>query len=134
MHTYSVQLRISGEGLRPHEITERLGVEPNQIRTEGQQRSTKELWTESMWSYDGSADGQVKEWSSLEDGLYSVMHALWSKRPEIGTYLSQFNVTWWCGHFQSSFDGGPTFSVALLERLAEFGVPVCIDNYFSDAS
>ena len=134
MHTYSVQLRISGAGLRPDEITDALGVEPNQVRREGQPRSSKELWTESMWSYDGSAVGHVKEWSSLEEGLDSVMHVLWSKRSAIAAYLSQFDVIWWCGHFQSSFDGGPTFSAVLLKRLAEFGVPVYLDNYFSDAS
>lgn len=84
-----------------------------------------------MWSYDGSIDGHVREWSSLEEGLLSVMQNLWSKRSSIGVYSRRFDVTWWCGHFQSSFDGGPTLSVTLLERLAEFGVPVYIDNYFS---
>ncbi|MFC4526891.1 DUF4279 domain-containing protein [Dyella halodurans] len=133
MHTYSVQLRISGAGLCPDEITDRIGLEPNQVRRKGQPRNTKELWSESMWSYDGSADGSIREWSSLEEGLSSVMDALWPKRASIGAYARHFHVVWWCGHFQSSFDGGPTFSVALLQRLAEFGVPLYLDNYFSDA-
>jgi Domain of unknown function (DUF4279) len=131
MHRYSVQLRISGVGLRPDEITEHLGVEPNQVRREGQPKSSKELWTESMWSFDGSVRGDVKEWGSLEEGLEVVMHAIWSKRTVIQAYRGQFCVIWWCSHFQSSFDGGPTFSVGLLERLAEFGIPVYLDNYFS---
>lgn len=131
MHTYSVQLRISGVGLRPDEITEHLGVEPNQVRNEGQPRSSKELWVESMWCYDGSVDGCVKEWDSLEEGLQAGIQALWSKRAVIQAYISQFEVIWWCGHFQSGFDGGPVFSVDLLRGLAEFGVPVYLDNYFS---
>lgn len=131
MHTYSVQLRISGTRLCLEEITDHLGVKPNLVRREGEPRSSKELWPESMWSYDGSAEDQVKEWKSLEEGLQSVMHALWHKRTSIRAYLQRYDVIWWCGHFQSSFDGGPTLSVTLLERLAEFGVPVYIDNYFS---
>jgi hypothetical protein len=134
MHTYSVQLRISGKGLRPDEITDHLGVEPNQVRREGQPRSSKEFWTESMWSYDGSVEGQFKEWGSLEEGLHAVMDALWSKRTVIEAYLGQYDVIWWCGHFQSSFDGGPILSVDLLKRLGAFGAPVYFDNYFADES
>lgn len=131
MHTYSVQLRINGFGLRPDEVTSALGVEPYQVRREGEPRSSKELWAESMWSYDGSTDGRQKEWGSLEEGLDWVMQDLWYKRSVIAAYQSRFDVVWWCGHFQSSYDGGPTFSVALLEKLAGFGVPVYLDNYFS---
>jgi hypothetical protein len=32
--------------------------------------------------------------------------------------------------FSASFDGGPTLSPELLRELADFGVPVFIDNYF----
>jgi len=39
--------------------------------------------------------------------------------------------TWWCGHFQSGFDGGPTLTPDLLRRLGEFGADLFIDNYFS---
>jgi hypothetical protein len=38
----------------------------------------------------------------------------------------------WCGHFQSSFDGGPTLSPELLKQLGEFEVELFIDNYFSE--
>lgn len=84
-----------------------------------------------MWSYDGSTDDGVMEWSSLEEGLLSVMNIPWSRRTMIEAYSRRFDVRWWCGHFQSSFEGGPTFSVALLRKLAEFGVPIYLDNYFS---
>ena len=45
---------------------------------------------------------------------------------------SEFDLYWWCANFQSSFDGGPTFSVRLLKGLADFEVPLYLDNYFSD--
>ena len=73
MHTYTVQLRISGAELCPEEITARLGLNPNQVRREGELRGARQRWSESMWSYDGSVEGGVKEWGSLEEGLRAVM-------------------------------------------------------------
>jgi hypothetical protein len=46
-------------------------------------------------------------------------------------YRRDYEVIWWCGHFQQAFDGGPLLSASLLERLAAFGAPLLIDNYFS---
>lgn len=132
MHVYTVQLRISGKSLDPHEVTRRLGVEPSQIRIVGERRSRNKVWEESLWCFDGTGDPNVsaKEWASLEEGLRYVLEKLSPKKGLIRTYAASFDVTWWCGHFQSSFDGGPTLSVPLLQRLADFGVPLFIDNYF----
>lgn len=132
MHTYSVQLRISGKSLDPGEITRQLGLEPNQIRVAGERRSNSKVWEESLWSFDGAVDplAPAKEWGSLEDGLLYVLGRLLPKKDLIGAYAASFDVIWWCGHFQSSFDGGPTLSAPLLQRLADFGVPIFIDNYF----
>ena len=44
----------------------------------------------------------------------------------------QYNAWWWCGHFQSSFDGGPILSPGLLTKIAAYGVQLAIDNYFSE--
>jgi hypothetical protein len=132
VHTYSVQLRISGKSLDPGEITRQLGLEPNQIRVAGERRSNSKVWEESLWSFDGAVDplAPAKEWGSLEDGLLYVLGRLLPKKDLIGAYAASFDVIWWCGHFQSSFDGGPTLSAPLLQRLADFGVPIFIDNYF----
>jgi hypothetical protein len=132
VHTYSVQLRISGKTLDPSEITRGLGLEPNQVRVAGQRRNNSKVWEESLWSYDGAADpiAPAKEWTSLEDGLLYVLDRLLPKKDLIRAYTASFDVVWWCGHFQSSFDGGPTLSSQLLQRLADFGVPIFIDNYF----
>lgn len=132
MHTYSVQFRISGKSLDPSEITRQLGLEPNQIRIAGERRSDSTVWRESLWSYDGGTDplAPAKEWASLEEGLLYVLGKLLPKKDLIQAYARSFEAIWWCGHFQSSFDGGPTLSVSLLERMADFGVPIFIDNYF----
>jgi hypothetical protein len=132
VHTYSVQFRISGANLDPHEVTREMGLEPNQIRIAGERRSNSQVWRESLWSYDGgraSAD-PGNEWNSLEDGLVYVLGKLSPKKELIQKYAESYDVVWWCGHFQSGFDGGPTLSTSLLKLLADFGVPVFIDNYF----
>jgi hypothetical protein len=38
----------------------------------------------------------------------------------------------WCGHFSSSFGGGPTLSPQILRVLADFGVELILDTYVSD--
>lgn len=134
MHTYSVQLRISGKNLDPNDVTHRLGLEPNQVRIAGERRSVNQVWDESLWSYDGGAASAevAREWTSLEDGLRYVLERLLSKNELIQEYAKTHEVVWWCGHFQSGFDGGPTLSASLLKILGDLGVPLFIDNYFRE--
>jgi len=96
VHTYSVQLRISGPGLDPGEITRGLGLEPNKVRIAGQRRSGSKVWEESLWSYDGAADptASAKEWTSLEDGLLYVLDRLLPKKDLIRAYAVSFGVVW----------------------------------------
>ncbi|QWT22432.1 DUF4279 domain-containing protein [Bacillus sp. NP157] len=114
----------------PDEISDLLELRPNQTRIAGQKRGQKGIWSESLWSYDGDEDESQKEWSSLEDGLMFLLGKLWSKKDLIHSLAETFKAVWWCGHFQTSFDGGPTFSASLLSKLAEFRVPLFLDNYF----
>lgn len=92
------------------------------------------FWEESLWSYDGSGGGAEppKFWDSLEEGLSHVLSALLPKKEIIERLVAEYDAVWWCGHFQSGLDGGPTLSASLLRQLAAFGPPVFIDNYFSD--
>jgi hypothetical protein len=76
----------------------------------------------------------VREWTSLEDGLRHVLEILLPKKDIIEEYAKAYEAVWWCGHFQSSFDGGPTLSASLLKLLGEFGIPLYIDNYFEEES
>jgi hypothetical protein len=92
------------------------------------------VWSESLWSYDGRAasDEAAREWTSLEDGLRHVLETLLPKKVLIQEYAKTHEAIWWCGHFQTGFDGGPTLSASLLTLLGSFGVPLFIDNYFRD--
>jgi len=130
-HRYSVQFRISGD-IVPDEITQRIGLQPNETRIAGSVLHGRML-EKSLWSYSGAPDGiYVQEWERLEDGILHLLGKLLPKKELIEYYVENHDTVFWCGHFQSSFDGGPTISKSLLSSLASFGVPVFIDNYFSD--
>lgn len=128
MHKYTVAFRIEGEVLVPSEVTEKLGLHPTHVRETP--HSKNNVKRNSLWSYSGSTL-QI-EWDSLESGLLHLLEELVSKKNLIDSNFKQFDKYWWCGHFQRSFDGGPTFSPELLRKLADFGVPLILDNYFSD--
>ena len=128
-HEYTVEFRIFSKTLDPSEITRELALQPCQIRVEGALGPGGRV-QDGMWAFDG-AEGSIN-WESLEDGLNFVLDKLWPLRETIAKYKSNGKLIWWCGNFQSSFDGGPTLSAALLGRLGEFGAELFIDNYLAD--
>jgi Domain of unknown function (DUF4279) len=133
MHEYTVELRISGAQLVPATITQALRLEPSLVRKVGERRSEKKVWDEGLWGYNGVPSGTSLSWASLEDGLAFVLDRLEPLQSQIDSYKQHYDIVFWCGHFQSSFDGGPTLSAKLLRRLAEFGVDLYIDNYFAES-
>lgn len=132
MHEYTVELRISGAELVPTTISETLGLEPSSLRQVGERRSEKRVWDEALWGYSGFPSGTLKTWSSLEEGLNFILDKLGPFCFQIDTYKQKYDVVWWCGHFQSSFNGGPVLSAKLLRKLADFGVDLYIDDHFVD--
>ena len=56
-----------------------------------------------------------------------------SRRSQASLMASIHQAVWWCGHIQSSFNGGPTLSAALMKRIGEIGVPLSIDDYHSSS-
>jgi len=128
-HRYTVEFRIWGDTLDSDEVSRDLGLQACQTRTAGMSRFPGRT-DRGMWAYSGPA-GSPTEWASLEEGLTHVIKHLWPHRERLAKYAATSELVWWCGHFQSSFDGGPTLSPALLKRLGEFGVVLYIDNYFS---
>ena len=133
MHEYTVELRISGAELVPTTITQALGLEPSLVRQVGEHRGAGKVWDQALWGYNGFAADNPKSWTSLEDGLVFVLDRLEPLRNEIDKYKQKYDAVWWCGHFQSSFDGGPMLSAKLMRRLADFGVELYIDNHFVDS-
>lgn len=135
MHSYLVSLRISGKRLDPSTITSELGIEPTQVRIEGQPRpGGGSAWVESMWEYEAKAGNEEREWLSLEQGLQSLLSIFASRQVILREYQQRFKVSLFCGHFTSSFNGGPTLSPSLLEELGDFGVELFLDTYSSQDS
>ena len=133
MHEYTVELRIRGAELVPATVTQTLRLEPSSVREVGERKAEGKVWSEALWGYNGFPSDTPNYWASLEDGLTFLLDRLEPLRIEIYNYKEKYDAVWWCGHFQSSFDGGPTLSARLMRRLADFGVDLCIDNYFADS-
>jgi hypothetical protein len=70
--------------------------------------------------------------AALEEGLQAILLMFVSHHRVLREYQQRFKVFLFCGHFTSSFDGGPTLSPALLERLGEFGIELFLDTYCCD--
>jgi hypothetical protein len=134
MHEYTVELRISGAELVPATMTRALGLEPSLVRQVGERRGEGKVWDQAVWGYNGFPADTPKSWASLEDGLTFLLDRLERLRSEIDKHKQKYDAVWWCGHFQSSFDGGPTLSAKLMRRLADFGVDLYIDNHFVDSN
>lgn len=133
MHEYTVEFRISGAELVPATITQALELEPSSVRQMGERKAQGKVWYQALWGYNGFPSDTPNSWASLEDGLTFLLDRLEPFRTQIDSYKQKFDVVWWCGHFQSGFDGGCTLSVGLMRRLADFGVDLYIDNYFAES-
>lgn len=130
-HAYTVELRFYGDQLEPSEISARLNLQPSSMLSKAQsQLATRKR--RPYWAYNGHGeDGFQSEWTNLEDGLKFLLKVLSSRKADIIALACQYDAIWWCGHFQTSFDGGPTLSSELLTEIGSFGVLFSIDNYFS---
>ena len=118
-----------GDTLDAEAMSRDLGLQACQTRTAGASRFPGRI-ERGMWAYNGPP-GSPTERTSLEEGLQYVIHRLWRHREKLATYAATSELIWWCGHLQSSLDGGPRLSPELLKRLGEFGAVLYIDNYFS---
>lgn len=130
MHTYTAEFRIwsEKEALDLGAISEDLGIAPTNTRQRGGARSPSSRFAESMWGYEVCAG---REWEDLDDALDALLKVLMPLKSKIRGYCLKYDVVLWCGHFTSSFDGGPTFSVDLLQKLADLGIPLQLDTYCS---
>jgi hypothetical protein len=129
-HIYTVELRFYGNGLKPSEVTQRLFLEPTSS-SDNLTLSLKGRKINSFLAYSGQdKDGFHSEWQSLEEGLDFLLQKIASRKAAIIDLSRDFEGIWWCGHFQASFDGGPTLSPKILTEISSYGLPFFIDNYF----
>lgn len=130
-HSYTVELRFTGDGLVPSEITRRLCLEPTNS-LDSLTGSAKGRKRRPFWAYNGqSEDKPESEWLSLEQGFEFLLQHLAPCKTTVIELSQDFEGIWWCGHFQDSFDGGPKLSSEILTEIASYGIPLFIDNYFA---
>jgi hypothetical protein len=129
-HRYTVEIRFVGDRLDPSEISRRLHLQPSSSMAQIAAGSSGRRRI-PFWAYNGKGEaGFCAEWQSLEQGLEFLVQRIAPVRSVVIELSKSFNGIWWCGHFQSSFDGGPTLSPRILVDVASFGLPLSIDNYF----
>ena len=128
MDTYTVEFRIETSTLSASEVTEVLGLIPSQTSD----TNTLNKNRKPFWSYDGistEANYISKEWESLEEGLLFLLEKLLPKRDLIQSHYGEYKKYLWCGFFQDSYNGGPTFSPLVLNKLADFNVELILKTY-----
>jgi len=132
MHEYSASLKIVSDKGSTAEISERLRIQPTHVVEVGDRLKTA-IATKAVWNFEAKTPAGRK-WTSLEDALIALLAVFSDRHAEIREIQLDCHVCLWCGHFSSSFDGGPVFSPTLLRMLGDFGVEMFLDTYFSDDS
>jgi hypothetical protein len=130
MHRYTIELRIVGKNLSAEAITRTLGLEPTQVRRMGEPKveGATSKWTANVWGFEVLPPGK-DDWSSLENGIETLLRTFGPVREQLRACSVGNEVYVWCGHFTSSFDGGPTLSPTLLKSLGDFGIQLVLDTY-----
>jgi hypothetical protein len=128
---YTVEFRIAGVDLVPDDITHEMSLTPWHTRNPGEMYGASGTFRTSLWSFSGVGEDatRVRESENLEDGLLNLLPHLLDRRQVISSYANRYDLFWWCAHFQSSFDGGPTLSPSLLRALADLGASLSLANY-----
>lgn len=130
-HSYTVELRFTGDSLVPSEITRQLCLQPTNS-SDSLTVSVKDRKRRPFWAYNGQSEDKFQsEWLSLEQGFEFLLRHLAPCKAAVIEISQGFEGIWWCGHFQCSFDGGPTLSSEILAEIADYGLPLFIDNYFA---
>jgi Domain of unknown function (DUF4279) len=131
MHKYTVSLRISSATLDVAQVTREIGLAPTQTRKVGERKSAKSVWDRALWELEVVPEGR-SDWDSMEAGLAALLRIFAPQTKVLRQYSKKHDVFRWCGHFSSSFDGGPQLSAEILKALGDFEVPLWLDTHFCD--
>jgi hypothetical protein len=119
---------IYGDTLQPDEISRDLGLQATNSGLKGERQSkypkTRQLRT-SMWILGSPLDDHLP----LQDHLGWLLDALESKLDVVRGTATRYDARLFCGYSSEHGQGGCTFDIALLERLARLGVPLVLDLY-----
>jgi Domain of unknown function (DUF4279) len=131
VHSYLVELSIAGDSIDEQALSHQIGLEATRFLRKGEEKSPGRVRKQSVWSLEVlPSDG--KEWMSLEDGLICLLGKLMPAKDSLKKIATECDVAISCGHFYSSFGGGPTLSPKVLELLAQLGLTLRISDYWGD--
>jgi hypothetical protein len=124
-----VSLRIWGEGLPLDEIEGRLGLKPDRLGRKGEPLGGHGLakFQSDFWCWAVTAESSVP----LERQLELALEVLWPARNAIGALLHEADAEadLFLGFSSANGQGGATFPVAVIKKLAELGIPLTLDLY-----
>jgi hypothetical protein len=119
---------IYGETLQPVEISRVLGLKATTSGVKGERQSkyprARQLRT-SIWIHDCPLDEHLP----LQDHLKWLLDVLLPKVNVVHGIAEQYDAKLSCGYSSEHGQGGCTFDAALLDRLANLGVPLVLDLY-----
>jgi hypothetical protein len=119
---------VYGETLQPDEINRDLGLQATNSGLKGGRQSkyprARELRT-SIWILGSPLDEHLP----LQDHLKWLLDALEPKLNVVRGIAKQYDAKLSCGYSSESGQGGCSFDAALLDRLANLGVPLVLNLY-----
>jgi len=125
---YTVELRFTLDKY-PLKITEILGLNPTNWSSEISRRPKGA----GLWAYNGHHENGFKEeWGSLDEGFRFILEKIRPIKKEIITISKRHEAIWWCGCFYVSLNESFIISSEVIGEIAEYGLPLFFDNYFSE--
>jgi hypothetical protein len=119
---------IYGDTLQPDEIDKDLGLQATNSGLKGERQSkyprARQLRT-SIWILDCPLDEHL----ALQDHHKWLLDALEPKLDVVRGIAKRYDARLICGYSSEHGQGGCTFDVALLERLAKLGIPLVLNLY-----
>ena len=131
-HTYTASLRFYGLPHIVQGLSEELGLPGHVLPYRGGRHAPATPAPMLTWDYSIQPSAPNLNWESLQEPLEALLNVILPVRDRILLIAQTLERIWWCGHFQSSFDGGPQLTANLLERLSSFKLPLFLDCYHSD--
>lgn len=119
---------IYGDALQPDEINRDFGLQATNSGLKGEHQSkypeARPLRT-SIWILNS----QLDEHFPLQDHLRWLLDVLEPKLVVVRGIANRYDARLSCGYSSESGQGGCTFDVALLERVAKLGIPLVLNLY-----
>jgi hypothetical protein len=123
----SASLRITGDTLRPDQITVALGIDPTRSGLKGERISSRNdaIRRTSFWL----KTSPLPDERPLHEHLEWLLDSFEPKHQVLSLISKEHSCDLFCGFSSENGQGGACLGTDLLGRLAGFGVPLVLDLY-----